>query len=406
MASPDGQEEALTRLSRIATLDGQGLSRAERRAAADGCALKRLATLEAAIADQARRLEAIKGDHERNAASLDHVEEAMSPRRRRASSSPSRHQKAAWLTTSSLRGPISATAGSPLSASSSGFLPHPHSSPAADMSRYIAPTPPARHLSYQQPHSHSHHKRFSQSPGRSPSPYRDGASRGGSPERQSSSGEGGDAPPTSRGGGLGREWGVVARFIEQAGPLLAKLGPPFSSAFPGGGGGVRTPEEVLVTLTALVPFAEERMLSSAKAVDDACEVEDQVKKAYVHFRSIVGGGAGAGSPQVSPHGAGAGGGFSTFPPGGMLRKSGVDRENSDRAGAGRVNKDQGGRKGLGGRTGGVPLEERFDQNSMYLYGIAAARGRPTTGPWGKLLHKIGGGGERPKSASMHRVPFR
>jgi hypothetical protein len=52
MEDAAGYEEALTRLSRISVLDGQGVSRAERRAAADGCAMKRLANLESAIAEQ------------------------------------------------------------------------------------------------------------------------------------------------------------------------------------------------------------------------------------------------------------------------------------------------------------------------------------------------------------------
>jgi hypothetical protein len=205
---------------------------------------------------QAKRLEMIRGDHAKNASALDHVERAMTPQQPHSTRPPFSPPSSLDGSTQTSRNATSSSSPPPGRGPSMPWSPRAimdrasSSSPAPDLSSYTVPTPARQHLRYGggggQAHDHAYPATESRgSPWNNSGSLRSSAAASGSlqdsrpssgPRRLATRGaaspshpSGGEAEPG--GGGL-RDAGVVARFLEEARPLLLRLGPPFSCAFP------------------------------------------------------------------------------------------------------------------------------------------------------------------------------
>ena len=202
---------------------------------------------------QAKRLEMIRGDHAKNATVLDHVERAMTPQQPRSTRPP-------YSPPFSLNGSTQPSRNEPAASSPAPgrglWSPNPprammdrasSSSPAPDLSSYTVPTPVRQILRHGGGGGRGHVHAYSATASRgSPLNFsgslRSSAAASGSVEdskpasgvvtrRVASPSDPPEGEGRSGGGGL-RDAGVVARFLEEVRPLLSRLGPPFSCAFP------------------------------------------------------------------------------------------------------------------------------------------------------------------------------
>ena len=110
-------------------------------------------------------------------------------------------------------------------------------------------------------------------------------------------------------------------------------------------------------------------------------------------------------PKSAERGAhAAASGISTPPPGRVARMS-QQRPGLAAAGGGEKQAAAACRKKA---RGGLPLEERFDHNSMYYPTVLERVAQSKVSRGGMKLHKLYGSsdGPKPKAAQVHRVPFR
>lgn len=196
---------------------------------------------------QAKRLEMIRGDHAKNATALDHVERAMTPHQDRSTRPPYSTPSARHSSKPPRNEPTSPPRGGGASLPWSPHPPHamdrvPSSSPAPDLSSYTVPTPARQNLNYSSAHNAlagggrghdlGYHAPVSkESPISFSGPPQSSGLASGSCGVATGGGDASPQPSEGGGGGL-RNSGVVARFLEEVQPLLARMGPPFSSAFP------------------------------------------------------------------------------------------------------------------------------------------------------------------------------